>query len=90
MQINEPLRSNFNEIIDIEFGGYIGKFRKISNELGEQISMKIEELKLEDRYKKLRKNFEEKFDEFSQNSREFGAKLFEIAKDKLKNKNKDE
>lgn len=89
-QTNEPLKTNLQNIIDIEFGGYLGKFKKLSNELSEQISLKLEELQLEDKYKKLRKNFEEKFDEFSQNGKEFGAKLLEIAKNTLKNKKDNE
>lgn len=86
---SEALKTNLQNVIDTEFGGYFGKFKKLSNELSEQLSIKIEELNLEEKYKKLRKNLELKFNEISQNSKEISAKLLEIAKDTLKNKKDD-
>ena len=74
---DEPAKGALQRVLDEEFGGYAGKFKKISNELSDQISAKIEELDLENRYKEIAKIGNEKFEELKKEFNEKSSKFIE-------------
>ena len=69
----EPAKSEIAKIADEEFGGYLAKFRKISTDLAEQLSIKIGEIELGERAKKASAKAREITQELSQKS----AKIIE-------------
>lgn len=69
----EPAKSEIAKIADEEFGGYLAKFRKISNDLLDQLSAKIGEIELGERAKKASAKAREITQELSQKS----AKIIE-------------
>lgn len=74
---DEPAKSALQKVLDEEFSGYAGKFKKISTELSDQINAKIEELDLESKYKEIAKIGNEKFEELKKEFNEKSSKFIE-------------
>lgn len=74
---DEPAKSALQKVLDDEFSGYAGKFKKISTELSDQINAKIEELDLESKYKEIAKIGNEKFEELKKEFNEKSSKIIE-------------